>query len=207
MIRHIERTWFEVWGTEQAQNRILKGFLALITLLATAETIGLVVLALRGPVIVTLSPSETKWFAPTPPSPELLETEVRRAIQNYVEIRHNWEGAKIEARLKLAANYIEPASQKKFSSQTASQVKLAKERKISQKFYFDRAETKINMKAQTVTISGDRILVVEGLRATNVQTFELGFQFGQRTPTNPEGVYVTAETLINENEAAKGGKP
>lgn len=208
MIRQIERTWFEVWGSEQAQNRFLKGILALMILLAAVQAGALVILSLRGPVLITISPSETKRVLPAAHSSELTEAEISRALYNYMELRHNWDWEKIESRLKLAANYIEDGLLKKFSTQTAPQVKLAKERKISQKLYFDKAAANINMKTKTASVSGDRIIIVEGLRATNAQTFELAFQFGPRTAINPEGVYITAETLVLAgDEPAKGGKP
>jgi hypothetical protein len=39
MIRNVQRTWFEVWGNETAQNRILKGLLTLLVALLAIETV------------------------------------------------------------------------------------------------------------------------------------------------------------------------
>ena len=48
----------------------------------------------------------------------------------------------------------------------------------------------------TAQLSGDRILVVDGLRATNPMALEIGFRLNSRTTSNPEGIYVTSEKLI-----------
>ena len=49
-------------------------------------------------------------------------------------------------------------------------------------------------------VTGDRILLVEGLRATNPMTLEVSYDDGPRTETNPSGIYVTAEKLISDPE-------
>ncbi len=51
MIRKIERHWFEVWGTETAQNQFLKGLLALLLALLVTETLVILILGLRKPSI------------------------------------------------------------------------------------------------------------------------------------------------------------
>jgi len=50
-----------------------------------------------------------------------------------------------------------------------------------------------NNKAQ---ITGDRILIVDGFRVTQSMTFRLGYEFSKKTTLNPEGIYITSESLI-----------
>jgi hypothetical protein len=59
----------------------------------------------------------------------------------------------------------------------------------------DPEDPKIDLKDKKAVVSVERILIVNGIRASGQMTFEIGFTFGDRTPTNPEGVYVTSEKL------------
>lgn len=194
MIRNVQRTWFEVWGTEQAQNRFLKGLLLLFLCLSTLETIGLVTLSLRQPALIAVTPSQTQVLAVAPPNEELLASELKRAATAYVLARHNWDWNTIEKSHGDAARYVESGFAKEFQQANASQVKAAKDKKVSQKFYI--SDLKIDPKAKTAQVTGDRILVVEGLRATNAMALEIVFDYGARTPSNPEGIYITAEKLL-----------
>jgi hypothetical protein len=79
---------------------------------------------------------------------------------------------------------------------------MAKEKKVSQRFYI--SESKFDLKAKAVTVSGDRILVVEGLRATSPLVIQVEYDFGPRTEENPEGVYIVGEKLVSAQEG--GGR-
>ena len=194
MIKNIQRTWFEVWGDEAAQNQILKGLTALLVALVAIQSIALVILSLRKPVLIAVSGSETKVLAAVPPNAEMLEQEARRIITAYIKARHTWEWNQIETHLKEAARFVDSDFEKSFRKATAEQVRLAKEKKVSQIFY--PTNIALNLDAKTAKVTGDRILMVDGLRATNPMTVEVRFRLNQRTSANPEGVYVTAENLI-----------
>ncbi len=194
MIKNIQRTWFEVWGDEAAQNQILKGLTALLVALVIIQSVALVILSLRKPVLIAVSGSETKVLAAVPPNAEILEQETRRIITAYIKARHTWEWNQIEAHLKEAARYVDSDFEKGFRKATAEQVRIAKEKKISQVFY--PTNVAINLESKTAKITGDRILMIDGLRATNPMTVEVSFRLNQRNSANPEGVYVTSENLI-----------
>jgi len=194
MIKNIQRTWFEVWGDEAAQNQILKGLTALLVALVAIQSVALVILALRKPVLIAVSGDETKVLAAVRPNAEILEQEARRIITAYIKARHTWEWNQIESRLKEAARYVDSDFEKAFKRATAEQIRLAKEKKISQVYY--PTSVTLNLEAKTAKITGDRILMIDGLRATNPLTVEVSFRLNQRNSANPEGVYVTAENLV-----------
>ncbi len=194
MIKNIQRTWFEVWGDEAAQNQILKGLTALLVVLVAIQSVALVILSLRKPVLIAVSGSETKVLAAVPPNAEMLEQEARRIITAYIKARHTWEWNQIEAHLKEAARFVDSDFEKAFRKATAEQIRLAKEKKVSQIFY--ATNITLNLNTKTAKVTGDRILMVDGLRATNPMTVEVSFRLNQRNAANPEGVYVTAENLI-----------
>ena len=194
MIRNIQRTWFEVWGNEAAQNEILKGLLLFTLILLALQTIGLVILALRSPFVVAVSSSASQVLIPDPTASSLLEGEVKRVATQYAKFRHGWDFQKIESQIKQAAKLVHPDFEKQFNKANEEQIRIAREKKVSQKFYAEITE--LNMDTKIIRLSGDRILNVEGLRATNPMSLELTFAMGPRTVANPEGVYITSEKLL-----------
>jgi hypothetical protein len=194
MIRKIERHWFEVWGTETAQNRFLKGLLALLIALLVLQTITIVILGLRKPSLIAVTPTQTGILKVEPPPQELLESEVNRVTREYIAKHYNWDWQRIEQTQKEAIKYVAPEFERAFSKANAEQVKVAKEKKLSQKYYVSDLTT--DLQGKVVRVTGDRILLVEGLRATNPMILEVFYDNGPRTGTNPSGIYVTADKLI-----------
>jgi len=58
---------------------------------------------------------------------------------------------------------------------------------------FYPSEISVNAKARSARVAGDRILLVEGLRAASPLSVEVQYELGERTPNNPEGVYIVGE--------------
>lgn len=54
----------------------------------------------------------------------------------------------------------------------------------------------INLGKKQALVTGDRILILNKLRATQVIKFIIYYEFGKRTMQNPEGVFITKETLV-----------
>jgi hypothetical protein len=198
MIRNVERTWFEVWGNETAQNQILKGLLLVTFALCAIQAIAITCLGLRKPVLIAISSAETRILAPTPPNQELLSAEIKRVISTYLTTHHNWDWSKIHASFEAAANYVGSDFRKKYFEANRDQERIAAEKRISQLFYI--SDLQLDLKSKTATVHGDRILVIESLRAANPMTFEVAFDYGPRSVQNPEGIYVTAEKLINQSK-------
>lgn len=197
MIRNIKRTYFEVWGTEEAQNAFLKGLLCTICTLFVIQSIALIIVSLRKPTLVAVGKSESRVLTITPPSDELLQEELRRIVRKYVETHYSWDSTTIDKAHEQASKYVSEKLIKAFNSANADQIKIAKEKKVSQKVYvYDVA---VDAKALSARVSSDRILIVEGLRATNPFILDITFDSGPRTDINPEGIYITGEKVVTQN--------
>lgn len=196
MIRNVQRTWFEVWGEETAQNQLLKGLLLFILCLCAIETAALVLLSLRKPLVIAVSASDTRSLLELPVTSELIEREVRRVVTRYAQAHHEWVDATIDAKMKEAAKFVHSDFEKQFSKANQEQIKIAKEKKVAQKLCI--SDLQLDMKRHTARVTGDRILVIEGLRATNPMSLEIGFTLGTRTDSNPEGIYITSENLVQQ---------
>jgi len=201
MIRNVMRPWYEVWGTEEAQNRFLKGLLAFFVVLSSVETIALTCLSLRTPILIAVTPTNSQALSIAPLPKDLLESEVKRAVSKYVGFHHSWEWSNIDAEMKKASLLVSPTLSSKFLERNGNQVKIAKEKKLSQKFFVGSVE--IDLPAKIARVRGERILILEGLRAVNPMTLEVQFEYGARNEANPEGVYVTAEDLTPEANPGK----
>lgn len=197
MIRKIQRHWFEVWGQEEAQNRFLKYLLLVLSGLTTLLLVSVCALALKSTPVVLLTPETSVLLIPTRPDGKALERELIRIIKEYLTKRHNWTFSSIESQVKEAQRLVAPEFREKFLIGLQEQIRLAKDKEVSQRLYPD--DPKIDLKAKTAVVAAERILIINEIRAGQAMTFELGFNFGARTEANPEGIYITSEKLLTRN--------
>lgn len=197
MIRNVKRAWFEVWGDEQAQNVFLKGLALFLGALILVESVALVVLSTRHPVLISLTPAKTAELGLDAPPKELLDAELRRIAGKYVQTHYSWEWKDAEAALARASAYVHPDFRRKFLAANEAQLKVAREKKISQRFHV--LNLSIDEKPARAVIEGERVLVVEGLRVVTPFKIELSFELGARSALNPEGFYVKSEVVTTQN--------
>lgn len=195
----LKRKYFEIWADEEAQNLILKWILIFALVLILVETVALCALSLKKPILVAVGENETRVMTLTPPKPELLRSELESTLKKYVETHYNWDFTTIEKAHEAASKYVAEGFRKAFLAANADQVKLAKERKVIQKVYLSKPPV-IDSDKLTGKITLDRIFSVEGITATAPLTVEVKFDYGPRTDSNPEGVYITDEKLIVNSE-------
>ena len=193
MIRKIQRQWFEVWGQEEAQNRLLKYLLTVLGGLTALLIVALTIMSIRNPPVVIIDPETSVILTPMEPDGKTLERELVRILKKYVTTRNNWTWVDIDAQTKAASAYVASDFREKFLLATQEQIRLAKEKQVSQKMYPE--DPKIDLKDKKAVVVTERILIVNGIRASSTMTFELGFVFGDRTALNPEGIYITSEKL------------
>lgn len=197
MIRDIRRKYFEVWGEEQSQNLFLKYILLVLGSLFAVQSIILLILALKAPVLVGIGEQKSAVLQIVAPSEKLLEIELDRLLRKYAQVHYNWDSSNIETSFNEAAKYVSTPFRKAFTTANAEQIRLAKEKRLTQKVYIDN--TQVDAKSMTARITMDRILLIDGLRATNPIVLEVTYESGPRTETNPEGIYITGEKLIASN--------
>lgn len=199
MIQKGSSKWVEVWGAEQVQNQILKGLLAFTIALSAVLAIALAVVSLRAPVVVAVSDGKTSVLRPMAASDERVQEEIRRIVTDYVRIHHNWNWQNVNSQLTAASRFVARDFSDEFLRANSTQAKIAKDKKLSQRLYI--ADLSLDSQQRSVLVQADRILVVEGLRATNPMTLKVSYELGPRTESNPEGVYITAEQLVTDTPA------
>jgi hypothetical protein len=197
----LRQKYYEIWGNEQAQNSVLKGLLVGFGLLILIQTVALVFLSLRKPVLIALNSEETRVLSVRPPSEELLKQELKRTLTDYLQAHYTWNSKTVEASHLKASHYVSDRFTQSFIHANAEQVRVAKEKNLEERIYIS------NMDVDSKTLSArafiDRILIVHsdaqpgGLRATQTWTLDVSFEYGPRTEQNSEGIYVTGERQVN----------
>jgi hypothetical protein len=108
---------------------------------------------------------------------------------------YHWEYGNLDNSLQNALNYVSSDYKKKFVNSNQEQIKIARDKKISQRFYI--IEMKLDKNLKKVTVLADRVLILDSLKAVTSMNFDVGYELGVRSDKNPEGIYVTSETLLN----------
>lgn len=199
MIQKTKKAWFEVWGNEVAQNQILKYLLLVFAFSNSFLTVALIAVSMKSSPIFAVSSVESGILRSNAPPKEYLEAEARRVVTAYLQSRHTWDASNVQTSISKASRFVDESFRKAFLQANEAQVKIATEKKISQKFYVSKID--LNLEKGSASASGDRIITIEGFRAVNPLSFNLNFRMGTRTEQNPEGVYVTSEQLTDGKES------
>lgn len=197
MIQQTKRKYFEIWGDTQSQNIFLKGLLVLTIIINISLLVTVINLASKKPLLISKEINGHSLLANTKPvSKEFIKSELVNSITRFAKLRHNWNYKNINKQLTKSSVFVAQSFKEQFIKANKPQVKTAKKKKISQRFYLS-SKVKISLETKEALITGDRILIVEGLRATQPMSFKISYQFGERTTANPEGVYIRSESLVS----------
>jgi hypothetical protein len=175
------------------KNELLKFFAAAAMLMSILVATVLTQTVSKPPIVIPLASSGDIYGDGTMPKPE---TEIKKAINAYLELRYKWEPKNVEEKLKTAENFIAPQSLKAYRTQIANVARFSKEKLVTQKIY--PSDLSVDLDTHKVRIVGDRITSIQGLKAAGDLTLELEYQGGDRTKVNPWGIFITKEKEANQ---------
>lgn len=144
--------------------------------------------AMRPPVIISLAPDASIYQRSELPLPEV---EVKAAVKEYLNRRYKWDPPNVGKQLQSAQAFILPATRKTFETAVGNVARFSVEKVVSQRVHPEKIS--VNLDRRTVSITGDRVTSIQGLKAAGDLKLELAFDFGPRTAENPWGIYVTKE--------------
>ena len=145
-------------------------------------------LSTKAPTVMAFSQNAQLLEKSELPKPE---DEIKLAITRYINFRYKWDAKTVSENIKKAESFIESKSLTAFQNNMASVVKFSLDRDVLQRVYPN--EIKVDLKTQTVFITGDRVTSIQGLKAAGNLNLALEFQSGPRTSNNPWGIYITKE--------------
>ncbi len=154
---------------------------------------GLLVLVLfyqatKAPVVLSLALDGSVYMNAPKPDPKI---EIERAVREYLKHRYNWTPKTVAAQVEQSRFFIQSSTLKVFDSAMQNVVRFSTERIVTQRIY--PADVEVDIKKGIVMVLGDRITIIQGLKAAGDLKLELGFESGNRTLQNPWGIYISKE--------------
>ena len=122
------------------------------------------------------------------------EEQVRAALKNYISLRYNWSPQTIDKQLKSAESFVASKAKDAFDSAKGEILKFSREKGVAQKVYVDSVA--VDLSKENAEIRGERLSLIQGMRAAAGLKLILEFSSGKRTHENPWGVYVIKEKEI-----------
>jgi hypothetical protein len=172
-------------------NQYLKAFSIASLSIAALSTLALVVALSRKPVVLTLMPDGGR--VERAPQAEAAE-QVRAAAEAYLNLRYHWEPANVKAQLAQAQAFIRPASAKSYQAAIANLIRFSTEKQVSQRIYPEKIQ--VDLAKGELSVGGDRITSIQGLKAAGRIDLVLKFEGGPRTEANPWGLYIVQEKEV-----------
>jgi hypothetical protein len=170
-------------------NQFLKVFAAGSLCVSLALSALVFVGFTRKPIVIALTPSANLLHIVEMPKPD---EEIRQAVLAYIDKRYNWTSASVDKNLDAAKAFVSAQFVQNFVHGVSNVRKFSKEKGVSQRAY--ATAVSVDLKRGSVTIAGDRITEIQGMRAAGAFNLELSFQGGARSVENPWGVYIVKET-------------
>lgn len=169
-------------------GQILKFLSAFSLVLAIGSLICLGIAVSRPATVLTLGESGEVIEKLDKIEPEAV---VKTAVHHYLKLRYQWGPEDIKQNLTAAQAFILPGNMKAYETASANLVNFSIERLVFQRIFPERID--VNLEQGTVSIIGDRITSIQGLKAVGDVKLELSFQSGDHTKENPWGIYIIKE--------------
>lgn len=170
-------------------NQFLKVFAVGSLTLCLGLLILVAILTSRGPLVIALTPQAGQLQKTAMPNPE---SEIREAIRAYVERRYNWDKESVDRNLDSAKAFVSPQFVQNFLQGVSNVRKFSKEKGVAQRAFV--TSFAVDLKRNVVSIGGDRISEIQGIRAAGALNIDLSYQSGPRSEANPWGIYIVKET-------------
>lgn len=163
-------------------------FLTAAALAVSALSLALsIYLIRRGPVVVALDGNgEVARF-----EQKITDVQIVAATKEYISHRYSWDFESIKVELKKAEHFVAPNLVTAFQKSLAETVRYVNEKKVRQRVYPKTVD--VDLKEKKISVVADRFTDFDGLKAATEMRLEFWFSTGDRTVTNPWGIYMVKE--------------
>jgi len=183
----VKNTYAKLFSDLNYQNQVLKSVVfGLIALLMIALS-AIVIFSYRGPTVVGLSESGevVELFG------ELRPKQIEAAIRRYMQLRYNWSKTTLQQQSKLTESMISDSAIPAFRKTIQDLLKFTNGRNVEQRVYAKSID--VDLLKKTVFVQADRVNVIESLKAATELRVVLKFSIGEKTISNPWGIYIEKE--------------
>ncbi len=175
----------EKFARENFNLKMLTFILCLTTFLSLMLVL---VFVRRGPTVIALDSTGQVSQIDT----KISDLQIEAAAKEYLSYRYSWNPQNISSELEKAKFFVDPSLMDSFDKSMVAVKKYVAQKKVTERVY--SRSVAINLKTKSITIVADRINIFDQLQAATTMNLTLNFDIGDRTVTNPWGVYVTKET-------------
>lgn len=119
------------------------------------------------------------------------EDQIKEGVKRYLEKRYQWDPVTVSKKLKESEHFIVPESLKAFKEAASNISRFSTTKSVSQKVFPENID--VDLGKQMVTVHGERITSIQGLKAAGALKLQLYFVSGSRTKENPWGIYILKE--------------
>lgn len=170
------------------ENFNLKALLASVLVLMFIMLLLMVYLVKKGPQVIALDSAGDI----TQIELKITDAQIARMTKEYLSYRYKWSPDTINTQLKKAEAFIEPSLVTSFQKSMLDVQKFVKDKKVTQRVYpFD---VKVDLKEKKIFVLADRITEFDALNAATKLKISFDFTTGDKTASNPWGVYIRKET-------------
>ncbi len=177
------------------ENFNLKMLLCALLAVSFLSLMLVLVVLRRGPTVIALDGTGQVAEIET----KITDLQVEAAAKQYLSYRYSWNPQTISSQLGRAEFFIDPSLARDFARSMIATKKYVAEKDVTQRVY-PRTMT-VDFKSKTIEVVADRITAFDKLKAATVLRVALNFEIGDRTVTNPWGVYITKETEANSGSS------
>ncbi len=169
------------------QNQVLKSVVfGLITLLLIALA-AILIFSSRGPTVIGLSESGEVVTL----TEDLTSRQLEAGIRHYIKLRYNWRKENILSQSKLTEGMVASSALQAYRKVVQDLLKFTTSRSVEQRVYTKSVD--VDSKKRTAFVLADRVNEIESLKATTELRVALKFTLGERTVSNPWGIYIEKE--------------
>jgi len=183
----VKNTFSKLFSDLSYQNQVLKSVVfGLITVLLFALC-AILIFSYRGPTVVGLAENGEVVEL----SDQLTSRQIEAAARHYLHLRYNWRKDTLPTASKLTEAMIADSAIPAFRKTIQDLVKFSAGKKIEQRVYARSID--VDVQKKSVFVVADRINEIESLKAATELRVALKFTLGDRTVSNPWGVYIEKE--------------
>lgn len=183
----MKTTFSKIFSDLNYQNQVLKSVVfGLITVLLAALC-AILIFSYRGPTVVGLAENGEVVEL----SDKLTERQVEAAIRHYIRLRYNWKKETLSAQSKLTEAMIVESAISAFRKTIQDLVKFTTGRSVVQRTYARSID--VDLQKKSAFVVADRVNEIESLKAVTELRVAFKYALGERTVSNPWGVYIEKE--------------
>ena len=169
------------------QNQVLKSVVFGLIAVLLFALCTILIFSYRPPTVVGLAENGEVVEL----SNQLTNRQIEAAIRHYIHLRYNWRKDTLPSASRLTEAMVADSAIPAFRKTIQDLVKFSTGKNIEQRVYARSID--VDAQKKSAFIVADRVNEIESLKAATELRVALKFSLGDRTVSNPWGIYIEKE--------------